>query len=191
MSTFYSPFLSHLPLKRVFFWGGLALAVWIGQQTGVLGSKESFAVQGATEDNNVVIVATEDEAMTQAQASAQKTLPKFLIVAQTAPADWQASTLKVALQGGTQIENIWVSNFKALSERSFEAVLGNDPVDLPGLQAGDRVTFNYEQIVDWAFVKEGKGYGFYSVRAILPMMEGQQREGMVAFLSTQPEPPIW
>jgi len=191
MSTLYSVFLSHLPLKRVFLWGGLALAVWIGQQTGVLGAKESFAVQGATKDNNVVMVATEDEAMTQAQASAQKTLPKFLTVVQAASTDWQTATLKVALQGETQIENIWVSNFKALSEHGFEAVLSNDPVDLPGLQAGDRVKFNYAQIVDWAFVKEGKGYGFYSVRAILPMMEDQQREGMVAFLSTQPTPPIW
>ncbi len=179
------------PVKRMMFWGGLAAVAWVAQQMGLLSPNQSTAVAGTTADNNVMQVATEDTSMQDAVATAQASLPTFLEAAANAPASWQTVTVKVALEGETQIENIWISDFRKDGDDQYRGLLGNDPVDLPGMKAGDEVQFSYAQIRDWAFVEEGKGYGFYTVRAMLPMMDEAQADGMRAFLAADPLPKGW
>ncbi|WP_299352943.1 DUF2314 domain-containing protein [uncultured Shimia sp.] len=179
------------PIKRVAFWGGLALAVWVGQQTGIIGSGANTQVSGTNAQNNVMQVHEADEAMLKAQADAKQGLPTFLKAAETPPADWENVSIKVAMQGENQIENIWVMGFQNIEGTQYSGVLGNDPIDMPGLKAGDRVTFDYDQINDWAYIENGTGYGFYSVRAMLPMMDQDQAAGVMAFLSKDPMPTSW
>ncbi|MFD1158017.1 YegJ family protein [Roseovarius aestuarii] len=179
------------PIKRMIFWGGLAAVIWAGQQMGLLSSSQSAAVAGTNSSNNVIQVPTADQSMQEALETARASLPTFLEAAANAPASWQTVTIKVALEGETQIENIWVADFHQDGADQYRGRLSNDPVDLPGMKAGDEVQFSYAQIKDWAFVEDGRGYGFYSVRAMLPMMDEAQANGMRAFLAEDPLPKGW
>ncbi len=179
------------PMRRIAFFGGLAAVLWISQQVGFLPTSANTAVEGTDAGNNVMQVHNEDQAMAEAQRSAIATLATFMDAAETVPDSWEMATIKVALEGSEQIENIWVSDFRHLEGARFVGKLGNDPVNLPGLKAGDEVEFTYGQINDWAFIENGRGYGFYSVRAMLPMMEEAQANGMREFLSADPLPAGW
>lgn len=175
--------------KRVAFWGGLACIIYAAQGMGVL--DKDTKLSGFSKENNVVMIATGDTKIEVARADARAALPRFLEAAAEKPADWENVTLKVAFEGATMIENIWVSDFHPTEGENFEAVLANEPVDLPGLHAGDRVTFHYSQIGDWAFIQSGKGYGFYSVRAMKDQMSEEQIAAVDEFLSADPLPSGW
>lgn len=144
------------------------------------------------QDSNVVGVAADDPTMTAAIQEAQKHLPRFLEKLQTSPETWQNPALKVALEGaGGAIEHIWVTGFQEVSPLKFEGRLDNEPVNLPGLSAGDTVEFTADQISDWSFLENGRGYGFYTVRALLDTIPEAQAEQMRAFLSEEPLPEGW
>ncbi len=179
------------PVRRVVLWGGLATAIFIGQQVGFLPSRANPKVDSTGAENNVLQVHNEDKAIAEARDAAIAHLGRFLEQAANPPESWEMTTIKVALQGSKQIENIWVSDFRRLADDQYIGKLGNNPVNLPGLKAGDAVEFTYAQINDWAFVEGGKGYGFYSVRAMLPMMEEDQANGVRGFLAPEPLPAGW
>lgn len=144
------------------------------------------------QDSNVVGVAADDPTMTAAIQEAKKHLPRFLEKLQTSPETWQNPALKVGLEGaGGAIEHIWVTGFQEVSPLKFEGYLNNEPVNLPGLSAGDMVEFTADQISDWSFLENGRGYGFYTVRALLDTLPAAQAEQMRAFLSEEPLPEGW
>ncbi|MDJ0827674.1 MAG: DUF2314 domain-containing protein [Rhodobacter sp.] len=175
---------------RPLFWGGLALLVMVGQQTGLLSSKSSASV-GVDVENNVVRVRSGDQTIEEAVRQARQSLPAFLERAESAPSGWEMVSLKVALEGDTMVENIWVSDFQRPGFEIFTGRLANDPVDLPGLKAGDLVKFSYDQISDWAFVENGRGYGFYTTRVLTEGISEEELAMMNAFLSPDPVPTGW
>ncbi|WP_425090987.1 DUF2314 domain-containing protein [Tropicimonas sp. S265A] len=176
--------------RRVAFWGGLAAVVYIAQSLGLLGSSNKVSA-AFNDNNNVVEVALDDAAVNSAVEEARATLPLFLEHASTEPAGWENVAIKVALQADGPVENIWVGSFKPLEDGSFIGQLDNDPVYLGDLKAGSEVQFRYDQIVDWAFVEQGVGYGFYSVRALVGAMSEEQAAAVEAFLAPGKVPATW
>lgn len=172
----------------VIVWGGLALIVFAAQQFGFFDSKTSVA--GANAENNVVITPTGDNEMDQARAAATATLPAFLAQVADMPQDTGAM-LKVAFPIQSGNEHIWVAQFTQVEGDTYQGVLANDPVYMPGQSLGDAVTFNLAQVSDWSLILDDRGYGFYSVRALLPRMKEDQRAGAMAFLSEDPMPAGW
>ncbi len=148
-------------------------------------------VAGIDGDNNVVQTVSGDPEIEASRIEARKYLSRFLDEAKSPPSSWQTVTLKAALQGETTVENIWISDFRETTPGTFEGLLANDPVDLPGKAAGDRVTFTQDQIVDWAYVEGGRGYGFFSAHALLGKVSAEEAAGMRAFLAETPVPPGW
>ena len=107
------------------------------------------------------------------------------------------ATLKIRVETGNgSSEHIWVSDFtptrfignKAIE---FEGVFSNGPVNVPDMELGDAVAFSRFVIEDWGLVVEGRGYGFYSVRAFLPHMEPEEAAQLHAFLAPNPLPDDW
>ncbi len=177
------------PVKRVLFWGGVAAIAYVLQLTGVGSSDKTTDL--AASDDNVVMVQEDDPKMALAETLAKKHLAKFLSVAESAPASWEDASVKVAMQAEGGIENIWVGEFQKIDGTTYRGRLANEPVCIPGLHLGDMVTFSQAQIGDWAYVENGKGYGYYSVRALMDRMPQEQVEMMTAFLSPNPVPTGW
>ncbi len=174
----------------------MSLAKYIGQ-IGILGSlgclgfvAVSFLSERASPtDNNVLTLGTENELMRAAEASATETLPRFLELAATNPGNWQDISVKVGIQGTEMVENIWIGDIEKLDETLFAGQLANEPVDLGGLEIGSRVEFDLDQITDWSVVIDGRGYGYYTVRAITDMVSDEEAAQINAFLSSDPLPP--
>lgn len=147
--------------------------------------------QGAQVGDNVVQTSANDGAMVAARQAALRSLDTFLYAARKKSDNWQSATLQVALERDGAVERIWVSGFRRVALARFQGRLANEPHALPGLKHGDKVLFDRSQIEDWAFIKAGRGYGFFGVRALLPIMNEDQAEGMRAFLAPDPLPEGW
>lgn len=62
---------------------------------------------------------------------------------------------------------------------------------MPDMSAGDKLAFSIVDIEDWGLFVNGVGYGFFSVRAILPTLEDSQAATLMAFLAPKPLPDDW
>ena len=147
--------------------------------------------QGKQVGDNVVQTSANGNAMVAARKAALQSLDTFLFAARKKSDNWQSATLQVALQREGAVERIWVSGFRRVALARFQGRLANEPHALPGLKHGDEVLFDRSQIEDWAFIEAGRGYGFFGVRALLPIMNDDQAEGMRAFLAPNPLPEGW
>ncbi len=84
-----------------------------------------------------------------------------------------------------------MNNIKQINKNDFTGDLTNEPDDLAGLHHGDSVAFTYDQISDWYFTMNGKGYGYFTLRAMLPRLPKEQAEQFKEFLSPNPVPENW
>ena len=64
-------------------------------------------------------------------------------------------------------------------------------VNLDGPKRGDRVAFGADQMVDWTVTLDGRAYGHFGARAMLPLMDEDQAAQISAVLSTDPLPAGW
>ncbi|MEM8536752.1 MAG: DUF2314 domain-containing protein [Pseudomonadota bacterium] len=140
-------------------------------------------------DENVITIGGETEIMVAAQEQAAQTLPRFLELANSQPEGWGPISLKVGMRGRDMVEHIWIEEIEEQSNGGFAGKLANDPVGLTGLELGSRVFFDKEQVTDWAVVIDGRGYGYYTVRAISDFVSDEEAAQYAAFLSEQPLPP--
>ncbi len=125
---------------------------------------------------------------------AEASLPDFLAVAQHIEGPEATLKIRIDVNGGS--EHIWVQDFtptKFIGKRpiEFEGVFSNAPEAIPGMEIGDPVAFSRFVIEDWGLVMNGQGYGFYSVRAFLPTLDGAEAAQLQAFLAPNPLPEDW
>lgn len=130
-----------------------------------------------------------------AKQAAQDTLEPFLMAAKNVSgAD---ATLKIRIEtGGGNSEHIWVQDFKPTrfigrKAVEFEGVLGNMPVELPDMSIGDTVDFSRFVIEDWGLLVDSVGYGFFSVRVLLPTLDETEAASMGSFLAPDAVPRDW
>ena len=74
-------------------------------------------------------------------------------------------------------EHIW-ANEVVRSGDMITATISNQPRDIPHLKYGQRVTVPIAHVTDWMYVRGGKYYGAYTVRALLPFMSPKDAEAM-------------
>ena len=99
-----------------------------------------------------------------------------------------ALTLKVAFPIEDGEEIIWVAE-AARAGADMSGKLANDPVHLPGLSAGDTVTFTEDMIADWGIVgAAGKLFGHYTTRVLIETMPEDQAAAIRDLLSDDPLP---
>ncbi len=132
-------------------------------------------------------------AMQAAQNDAMASLENFLDHALNDDGNGAPSAaLKVALpvgDGGNEV--IWVSPFRMVTGE-LQGVLVNQPNELPGLTLGDTVAFSRNQVRDWSiWGDDGRLYGNYTTRVMLPSISTDRAEELLAILSEEPLPPGW
>jgi uncharacterized protein YegJ (DUF2314 family) len=71
-------------------------------------------------------------------------------------------------------QDIWVDNV-TYTDGVFRGDMGDDIPSLK-LEAGERITVNEEDIIDWMIVEEGKLIGGYTIRLAVQRMSPAERE---------------
>ncbi|WP_281185470.1 DUF2314 domain-containing protein [Trichlorobacter lovleyi] len=124
---------------------------------------------------DVIAFADNDQQMNKAIEQAKKTLNEFeKEIASNDNANNHYS-LKVKFETNKEPEHIWVGDVKTSGQR-FEGSLENEPINLKGLKAGDKVTFSKDQITDWLIVSSGKARGGFTIKVVRKQMsEKEQR----------------
>ena len=131
---------------------------------------------------------TLDPALTKAIQAAQETLPIFLKHALIGEGG-----LQVSLPAGPNgaFEQIWVTPFRQRADGRYEGIVATDPQFALGLAAGSTVVFERADITDWSAVIAGRGYGYFSLRAVLHRLDPDKARVLNLFLAETPLPASW
>src|SRR5262249_2973730 len=70
-------------------------------------------------------------------------------------------------------EHMWVNEVD-FNNNEMRGTLANDAGWLPGLSAGDRVTFTADRVSDWFFVVDGVAHGGFTIKVVLRRMPPEQ-----------------
>jgi len=142
----------------------------------------SIAPARAAEDR-VVQVADDDAAVKAAMAKARASLLTFWKSFEKPGPGEAAFNLKVALMGPSKkVEHVWVKSIRRLANGKFTGKIDNHPQDLPGVKAGDVVTFSEAEISDWMFTRNGKIVGNETMRPLLAHMPRKEADAYRAML---------
>ncbi len=139
----------------------------------------------------------DDPEMNAAMETARLYLDQFLDSFADYDGDGSAYGVKVAMPVGDEasddysVEVIWVSPFRVLSDGSFVGFLANEPNYLPGLSFGSKVSFARNMIADWYIDVDGKVYGYYTIRVLLPYLDEQTQASVEASMYDGPLPPFF
>lgn len=147
----------------------------------------------AASGDGVISYNQQDLKMNAAQDEARSHLDGFLsTVLDDNGVGQQGSGVKVAFPiGEDSVEVIWVSPF-GMRDGQFIGLLANQPQNMDGFKAGDTVQFREDQVRDWFFYGEdGKMYGSYTTRVMLPDMAEETAEELSELLSIDPIPSDW
>ena len=137
--------------------------------------------------------AATDTRMNAAQDTARRHLTRFLDHVLDDDGNARAdAAVKVALvAGGDQEEIIWVTPF-ARRDGGFIGALANDPQVATERRVGEVISFDQTQVRDWLFIgHDGKMYGSYTTRVILPELDPDHAAQIQAMLSDAPTPNGW
>ncbi len=132
-------------------------------------------------------------ALTVAQNNAQGHLSQFLdYVLEDGGMARDNAAIKIALPlyGGEE-EHVWVQPF-GLRDGRYVGLLANEPKAIDRKHIGDAVAFDVEQVRDWYFFgDDGKMYGSYTTRVMLPDMAPKTARQISQILSASPVPAHW
>ena len=164
----------------------MALRAWAGVAAGV-GLAAGLAACGPKDD--LVFFSPDDAKMNAAIEQARKTLPIFWAKVDEHDPAVSDVLVKVGLPNThDSLEHIWmtVESHSALAVRGR---LANDPTDLPKLHHRDEITVETSKISDWAYTKDGKQYGGFSLRVMMDRASPEERRDLGQGLAPTPLEP--
>ena len=120
-------------------------------------------------------VSETDSELEAAIEQARGTLDDFIMKIATPHADRTFVALKVRFHPpGESPQDIWVDGV-TYTNGVFRGTIGDDIPALK-LEAGEKITVDEENIVDWMIVEEGKLIGGYTIRLAVQRMSPEERE---------------
>ena len=132
------------------------------------------------DDPPTVGVRSADEEMNAAIARARDTLPTFWASCDAPKPTETGHVLKVRLVVDAEVEHIWVSDVKKLSDDNYSGRLANEPSDLLGKDIGDQVEFKQTDISDWMFMRNEKVVGGETIKVLLKSIPKEEADVMRA-----------
>ncbi|MGL9623364.1 DUF2314 domain-containing protein [Bradyrhizobium sp. U531] len=121
----------------------------------------------AEDRSPIVDVRTSDPEMNAAIARARGTLPTFWASYASPKPSEEGHSLKVRFNTRKGGEHIWIAEVKKLPNGGYSGFFANQPRDLPGKRAGDKVEFAEADISDWMFMRNGKIVGGETIKPTL------------------------
>ena len=109
-----------------------------------------------------VVEAVDEKAMEKAIAMARKTWPEA----------WKKSQSGVQVSAkfpfptrAGSVEHIWVSVAKVAGDQ-VQGTIGNEPVDIEGVELGSEVTCKLSELSDWIYFENGEVIGGFTVKVL-------------------------
>lgn len=121
----------------------------------------------AQDRSPIVDVRTTDPEMNAAIARARGTLPTFWASYDAPKPSETGHALKVRFSTRKGGEHIWIGEVKKQPDGSYSGLFANEPRDLAGKRAGDKVEFAEADISDWMFMRNGKIVGGETIKPTL------------------------
>ena len=117
-----------------------------------------------------------DYQMAAAIAEARRTLPDFLTVVASPPADTLGFRLRISATDGDRREFVWVMPFQALPDGGFEGTAAEQPSYLSNVREGQVIRFERSAIVDWGYTANGHDIGSRTVCVMLNRMPKERAD---------------
>jgi len=150
----------------------------------IIGSASDAKAQATS---GVIDYSADDSAMNRAIAEARRTLPVFWRRADDP--DVSSGMVKVALDADDgSVEHIWVSAPRREGS-SIAGVLANAPRAISNLRLGSPIRVGEERITDWSYEFDGRLWGGYTLRAMLPDIPRASAAELRRYLSDTPLEP--
>jgi len=122
------------------------------------------AVFGEIEQSPVVNADAEDAELAEAKRVAQRRWKEFCDA--FASKSGNGFSVKAPITRDGRTEHIWV-DVEEITPLGVWGLLGNEPLDLPGLRLGSRVEVLLDDIEDWSYLRDGKTIGGFSIVVLL------------------------
>jgi uncharacterized protein YegJ (DUF2314 family) len=151
---------------------GLALLNFVADSRGdnLTGSE----VSKGSDEPEYFQVQNEHAEMHRAVVQARKTVRQFIAALQHPTAGQKDFEVKKPFVAGNQIEHIWLSDVQFIGNR-FQGKIDNQPRKISGLQVGQLVSVNPNEISDWIYIDNGILVGGYTIRAHYNELTVQQK----------------
>jgi len=130
-------------------------------------------------DDKIVKVEKDDPDMLAAFAKARGETDNFIAIMTAKTGD--SYSVKVGVTDGDQTEYFWLDNL-TYADGVFSGTIDNDPELVKNVKMGQAINVKKEEIFDWLYMKDGKMYGNYTVRVLLPKMSKEDADKIKAML---------
>jgi len=87
-------------------------------------------------------------------------------------------SLKMAIRNFEQEEHIWLDNLRYDNSNALVGFIANQPKHLTHIKSGEKIKIEYDDVVDWMYLKDDVLYGGYTIKA---MTEDMNEEAKKAF----------
>jgi len=85
-------------------------------------------------------------------------------------------SLKMAIRNFEQEEHIWLDNLRYDNSNALVGFIANKPKHLTHIKSGDKIKIEYDDVVDWMYLKDDVLYGGYTIKAMAENMNADQKK---------------
>ncbi len=136
-------------------------------------------------EEKTTFVSEDDREMNQAIETARSRLNEFWAMHDNPKNGESDFMLKVKITDKNGVEHFWCTDLKK-ENKKITGLIGNDPEIVKSVQFQDKITINENDITDWAYLKNGRMYGNFTVRALFKTMTKEELSEVKEFLSDNP-----
>ena len=133
------------------------------------GGVSNVASANNNSDVEIGSVHTEDVDVSKATEEARKTVGELISVLNDRSQGGYSFGIKILLVDGDIKEHMWISHLK-YDNGEFTGILGNTPLKVHNVKLGHIVVVKKNDIIDWAYMKDRKMMGNFTLKALFPHM---------------------
>jgi len=83
-------------------------------------------------------------------------------------------SIKMAIRNFEQEEHVWIDNLRYDNSSALMGFIANQPKHLTHVKSGDKIKIEYDDVVDWMYLKDDVLYGGYTIKAMAENMGAEQ-----------------
>jgi uncharacterized protein YegJ (DUF2314 family) len=132
-----------------------------------------FAPAKTRDPSESISVSDDDPEMIAAIVKARATLPQFWTVFKERKHKEDTFALKVKISDSHGTEFFWVIDVERQGE-NISGTIDNKPDTVQSVKSGDRIKISDDQISDWAYMRDEKMFGNYTIRPLFKSMSASE-----------------